>query len=443
MHRELIEALISWKNQPSRMPLLLRGARQVGKTYLASHFGKEHFSHLVEINFELQPHFANCFESLEPTKIVNAINTLIHQKIEPGKTLLFLDEIQECPRAIMALRYFKEQMPSLHVMGAGSLLEFAMKDEQFRMPVGRVQSLYLKPLSLIEYLKAAGYENLIEVLAGATPESGLDKVATYKLEELLHEYFILGGMPDVISHYLEHHDLPYCQIIQAALLNTYRNDFGKYASSAKHKYLQRLYEKTPGMVGQHFQYSKVDPNMQSRDLKSALENLVDAGLIYQIYASKASGLPLNAFISEKKFKLLFIDIGLVKATSLLDVELIKNKDLMLINRGVLVEQFVGQELLAYGPTYQAGQLFYWERAKPSSTAEVDYVINVEEHVVPIEVKSGKTGSLRSLQLFLDEKKLPFGVRLSLAPLSYKNRVLSVPLYMAHEVPRLVQWALGI
>ncbi len=359
------------------------------------------------------------------------------ESIIPGKTLLFLDEIQECPSAIMALRYFKEMMPELHVIAAGSLLEFKLNHDDFRMPVGRVQSLYLKPLSFQEFLIASGYDSMVEYLASVDFQSQINPAVLHKLQELLHQYFIIGGMPAAVKSFVENHDWRQCQIIQSSLLSSYYDDFAKYARTSKHRYLQRMLEQAPGMVGQHFRYASVDPDMQSRDLKQALSDLTYAGVIYKVHRTSASGNPLAAQIKENKFKLLFLDIGLVKASQMLDIELLQQKDLLLVDRGMLAEQFVGQELLAYGDPYLPKKLYYWEREKKGSEAEIDYVININDKILPIEVKAGKTGSLRSLQLFLTEKNQTIGLRFSMHPLSFDGRILSVPLYMVHEVKRLV------
>lgn len=438
MQRTIIQALIAWKNSPDRLPLLLRGARQIGKTYVVESFGQTYFSNLVTINFEWQREYLACFDSLEPEKILNAIKLISRAPIIPGQTLLFLDEIQECPQAIMALRYFKEKLPELHVIGAGSLLEFALSEEDFRMPVGRVLSLYMKPLSFKEFIVACGYEQLNEYLTTIDLTTKINTAVELQLQNLLHDYFVIGGMPAVIQSYITHRDLHQCQILQSGLLTTYRDDFAKYASTSKHRYLQRLIEETPRLIGQHFRYVNIDPQMQSRDLKQALEALIYAGIIYKVQQTTAAGLPLNIQLNEKKFKLLFLDIGLVKASQMLDMELLTQKDLLLINRGALAEQFVGQELLAYTDPYLPQNLYYWERDKKTSMAEVDYVINVGKYIIPIEVKAGKTGSLRSIQQFLAEKNQPLGVRVSMKTLSYENKILSVPLYLVHAIPRLVK-----
>jgi hypothetical protein len=438
LKRTLEQELIAWKNHPEHMPLLLRGARQVGKTFLVEEFGKNHFANMVTINFEHQPEYLPCFASLEPQAILSAIRLISHESIMPGKTLLFLDEIQECPQAIMALRYFKEKLPELHIIAAGSLLEFALSRQNFRMPVGRVISLYLKPLSFHEFLLALGYQELTEYLTTIDFKTKINPAVEQQLETLLHQYFSIGGMPAVVKQFAEYKDWRQCQIIQSALLNSYHDDFAKYAATPQHRYLQRLMEQAPGMVGQHFQYAKVDPHMQSRDLKVALDMLIKAGIIYKVHSTAANGLPLNAQINEKKFKLLFVDIGLVKASQMLDVELLQQKDLLLLTRGMLAEQYVGQELLAHTDPYLPQPLYYWEREKKTSEAEIDYIISVNDSIIPIEVKAGQTGSLRSLQLFLTEKKQPFGVRFSMKPLSFDKRILSVPLYMVQEVKRLVK-----
>jgi Predicted ATPase (AAA+ superfamily) len=440
MQRMIEYALKEWKNLAPRSPLLIRGARQVGKTFLINKFAQENFNSIITINFDLQPEYKRCFETLKPTEINNLITIMSRQTIMPGKTLLFLDEIQECPNAIMALRYYKELMPELHVIAAGSLLEFVLKEESFRMPVGRIHSLYLKPMTFKEFLMANGYNDLLEQLASATVHTVFNPVIIKLLEELLHIYFITGGMPEVVQSYVQNQDFSQVKIIQLSLLNTFRNDFGKYASVAKHKYLQRLFEKAPGLIAEHFKYSQIDPDMQARDLKSAIETLQYAGLIYQVWSSTATGLPLNALINAKKYKLLFLDLGLVKASSNLDIELMLNKDLMLVNKGNLAEQFVGQELLAQAPPYSAGELCYWARDAKGSNAEVDYVINVGDKIIPIEVKSGKTGTLKSLNYFLQNVSTnkPLGIKISMQPLGFSDNILSVPLYMLSELERLVK-----
>lgn len=438
MKRSIEEDLLTWKNRQTHVPLLVRGARQVGKSFVVEQFGREHFASCITANFEQKPFLNNCFEALEPQKIINSLEIALNTTITPGQTLLFLDEIQECPQAILALRYFKEQMPALHVIGAGSLLEFALNDEDFRMPVGRLQFLYLRPFSFLEFLEALGFHKLREHVEKIDLQHPVDPNADEQLMQLLREYLALGGMPAVVHEYLETKKLNFCQEIQTSLLATYRNDFGKYAKKVDHKNLQRLFERAPGLIAQWFKYSKVDPDVQPRDMRVALDKLEDAGLLRRIHATSASGIPLITNINPKKFKLLFLDVGLVKRAYQLDLSQIFEQDIMLLNRGMLAEQFVGQELLAYGDRHEAGDLFFWVREQAGSSAEVDYVITVNDQIIPLEVKSGAVGKLKSLKLFMQEKPSKLGIRVSQAPLAYSHNILSVPFYLISQIPRLVK-----
>ncbi len=441
MKRAIEKDLLNWKNHPRRMPLLLRGARQVGKSYVVEKFGKEHFENCVTINFELNPEYKNCFNTLNPINIINALELVTGEPIQPEKTLLFLDEIQECPQAIMALRYFKEKMASLHVIGAGSLLEFVLNDTDFKMPVGRVQFMYLRPLSFGEFLEAKELIKLKNYLDSVHLTDSIEEVVHQKLLSLIREYFALGGMPAVIAEYIASKSLLHCQEIQSAILASYRQDFGKYARRTPHEHLQTIFSKAPGLIGQWLKYTSLDPETAPATLKKALKKLCDAGLIILVYATSASGLPFISHMNEKKCKFLFLDIGLVKRACNLDLPLLFNEDLILINDGALAEQFVGQELMACMGKEEANGLFFWTREAKSSSAEVDYLVAVDSNIVPIEVKAGAVGSLRSLRIFLNEKKQsPFGVRISELPLSFTKEVITLPFYLIEQLPRMVKAA---
>ncbi len=437
MERTILNYLLKWKDQQDRLPLLLRGARQVGKTYIIDHFGQIHFQNVVKINFEQQREFIACFNTLYPEKILQLIYAISGQSVKPGSTLLFLDEIQECPQAIVALRYFYEQLPQLHVVAAGSLLEFTLNQPDFRMPVGRVQSYYLKPLSFREFLICCGKSSLVEYIQSITLHTGIDFVIHEQLLTHLKEYLVLGGMPAVIKNYLQEHDFAESQIRQSVILETYRNDFAKYAKNTDIKYLQAIFEKAPGMISKHFKYVDVDPHMHPRDLKRAINDLKNAGVLYTNHACSANGLPLITTMNEKKFKLLFLDVGLINSVTRLSAEILLGDNLMLLHQGAIVEQFVGQELLAYSQPFREEKLFYWEREKSGSSAEIDYVVAFDSKIIPVEVKAGATGRLRSIQLFLDEKKCDIGLRISQKTLGLSNRILSIPLYMISELERLL------
>ena len=438
MRRDIEKELILWKAQKEKYPLIIRGARQVGKSYLVETFGKTHFQNNVVVNLEFQPQLKDCFKSLDPSEIINKLQLLLGVQIKEDDTLLFLDEIQECPQAIMSLRYFKEKMPKLAVIAAGSLLEFVMRSPDFKMPVGRVQFLYLEPMSFSEYLDAAGNQNLREFISDVKLTDSIDDVIHKKLLELLRIYIIVGGMPAVLTEYLSSKDLMNCQRIQTALLQTYRSDFGKYAKISQHKYLQKVFDAAPRMAGQRIKYSNIDPDTRSRDLKNALSLLTLAGIVRPIYLTKALGLPLGAQINEQRFKLNFLDIGLMQNSCGLQGRLSIEEDFLQINAGSVAEQFVGQELAAYSDRHQQVGLYFWAREKRGSMAEVDYVINIGSDIFPVEVKSGKEGRLKSLRMFIEEKKSRLGIRFSQDKLSYYDKILSIPLYMIEQMPRLVE-----
>jgi len=439
MKRIIKKDLLKWKNHPGRMPLLLRGARQIGKTYIIEQFGKEYFESVLTINFEELKEVRKTFDGdLDPKLIIRDLSTRFRQPIIPGKTLVFFDEIQACPHALLSLRFFKEQMPELHVIGAGSLLEFILGDERYSFPVGRVEYFYMRPMSFMEFLMAKG-----ELLAhNSLQEAHLNDIgpATHAhLLRLVKEYFIVGGMPAAVAAFLKTGQFLDLDPIHQNLLNTYENDLGKYPRNAQQKFMRLLFENAPRLVAEHFKYSKIHPHAQSRDYLESLDILTRTGILHQVFANAASGIPLAAQKNEKKFKLLFLDIGLLPHSPL---SIIDAENITLVNQGKLAEQFVGQELIAYHKPYQRTSLYYWERPKKGSDAEVDYVIEVDVNIIPIEVKAGEVGSLRSLKQFMMEKKAPLGIRISQAPLSLERDVLSVPFYLIQEIPRLCREILG-
>ncbi len=437
MKRDIESELLLWKDKHNRKPLIILGARQVGKTSTIQNWATQHFNSVITINFEAEPKFKECFTDLDPQTIINKIGDIAMREIVVGESLLFLDEIQECPQAILALRYFKEKLPALHVIAAGSLLEFTLNSGEFRMPVGRVEILHLKPLSFKEFLTAIGHTRLRDFIEKTELNTEIPNVIHTELIKLMHQYTVLGGMPEVIKEYATSGNLVECQRIQTTTLITYRRDFGKYAKQTEHKYLQRVFEKIPSLIAQHFKYSKVDPDSRARDLRGALDMLTWANIVYPVYATVASGLPLIGTSNDKKFKVIFLDVGLAIRNGSIDLPWLFKEDLLLVNRGALAEQIVGQELVAYTWAVEEPRLYFWCREMPSSSAEVDYVTVIKGQIIPIEVKAGGTGRLKSLHLFLQEKNLPLGVRISELPLKLEKNILSVPLYLIGELPRLV------
>jgi predicted AAA+ superfamily ATPase len=435
--RNIDDLLVSWKSQDQRWPLLVRGARQVGKSYTITEFGEQEFQNLVKINFEQYPKYKACFDTLDPKQIIETISMLDKTGIKPGKTLLFLDEIQDCPKAITALRYFHEQMPGLHVIGAGSLLEFALSEETFRMPVGRVQYLYMKPFSFQEFLNAMGDNKLLEMIGNLNWEKTPNPVIHQHLLSLVKKYSIVGGMPRAVAEYVSSGNLGQCHQIQTIIIQTYRDDFGKYASKVKHKYLQKIFYAVPKMVGRKFKYSHVDDSIQSRELKEALELLEKAGVVYRVKQTSGEGLPLESNANERHFKTIFLDIGLMQNLCGLSSETLMVEDFIQVNAGEVAEQFVGQELLAYSDPFKESTLYYWLRESRSSNAEVDYLTPYRQHALPVEVKAGKTGALRSMHLFLEKYPAPVGIRISQVPLNNNLPIISIPFYAIKEIPQLI------
>ena len=433
MKRDIKQSLKKWKDDKRRRPLLVRGARQVGKSYTIIDFGKTYFDNLAVINFEQYPEYKKCFHNFNPNEILQNISILYKQEIIPGKTLLFFDEIQECPDAIVSLRYFYEQLPSLHVIGAGSLLEFTLKSKGIKVPVGRIQYIFMKPMSFGEFLDAIGEEKTRKIIQDFSPLHPVSEVAHNHLLTLIRKYTILGGMPGVLDEYIHSGNLEKCRQIQNAIIQTYRDDFGKYSGLIKHKYLVKIFNSVPVSVGNKFKYSHVDPDIQSRELKEAVRMLQMAGIIYVIRKTSGHALPFEVHANDKHFKTIFLDTGLMQNICGLAGEINFSKDIFSINKGAVAEQFAGQELLAYQDMYQYPQLFYWIREKKNSTAEIDYLINSGSDIIPVEIKAGKTGRLKSLHLFREKYKPRCALKISQDTFHKDDVIVSLPLYAIESI----------
>ena len=405
--------------------------------------GGRAFKNAVTVNFEERPEFCRCFSDFDPKAILDRLSILARDSIRPGETLLFLDEIQECPRAIGALRYFEEKLPELHVIGAGSLIEFALRREDFRMPVGRVQSLFMFPMTFEEFLLAAGEEKLLDYMRAVDLKTGLEPVFSSRLEQLFRQFFLVGGMPRVVDAFGKNVAMDELQRLQAGLVRSYSDDFAKYASTARHKYLREVYASAPRMVGRRYKYAHVAPDVESKFLKEAVGLLCDAGLIYKICHSSGAGVPLLASANERKFKISFVDVGLMQNALNIQQAFVLEDAVMQINAGSIAEQVVAQELLAHEDPFVDKKLHFCARESRGSNAEVDYLIEIEGTPFPVEVKSGARGSLKSMRLFLDEyPKTPVGIRYSMHELSYFDEILSIPLTMIGQTKRLVRSCIG-
>ncbi len=427
MKRFIDYELKKWKESKRRKPLIIRGARQVGKTYSVKQFGKHYFDSIVHVDLERNPGWHRVFEEdLHAKRICADLEILLKRKILPGKTLLFIDEIQTCPRAIMALRYFCEDLPGLHVVAAGSLLEFAMKVISF--PVGRIQFLHLHPLCFAEYLHATGNEEAMNIVLGS-PGKVSQTIHEFMCKEL-RRYFFIGGMPECVKAYVESESMQEAFEVQAEICDTYRLDFAKYKPVSDKDCLNTVLTTISQNVGNQIKYSNLGNSYSNPTLKKAFNLLRMANVIRKISSVDPSGLPLGATASEKIFKAVLVDIGLMRYLTGMPVDVEYGKaDLLSIYNGAIAEQFVGQEMVLS----QKEDLYYWSRRAKSSSAEVDYVAVINGKICPVEVKSGLSGRLKSLHLFLQTyKNSPKGIVLSTRPyaeLPEKN-IVFVPLYFA-------------
>lgn len=434
MKRMISADLDEWRHSDLRKPLILRGARQVGKTHCVRQLG-EKYAHFVEINLERGPEAAAIFQAdLDPKRILRELSLLLNEPIVPGKTLLFLDEIQGAPAAITALRYFYEEMPDLHVIAAGSLLDFAI--ESVGVPVGRVSFMYLYSLTFMEFLVAMGHTLLVKVILEDNLET-ISDVIHQRLLDLLGVYMAIGGMPEAVKQWRDTEDPLRIVEIHETLIQAYVQDFQKYAKQHQVKYVDTLFQKVPQLLGQRFKYSNVSTDYRKRELAPALALLEKARVIHSVTHSDGQGIPLGARVESEIFKCLFLDVGLAQSIMGLNSKdwfLSPNKTF--VNKGALVEAFVGQELLAYGGSAVTPSLHYWHRMARGSSAEIDYLITHKNEVIPIEVKSGSGGQLKSLHLFLQSHpQTKQGVRFSPQPFSTHENIVSLPLY---AVPRFLE-----
>jgi len=454
MYRFASEYLKKWKSSKRRKPLVIRGARQVGKTYLVRSFAGEYFDRLLEINFEQEPDIALLFSSNKPHKIIQLLELQFNIPISDGKTLIFLDEIQAAAEVLGSLRYFYEEIPEQYIIAAGSLLEFAFEEPSFSMPVGRIEYLYLGPMQFEEFLLASGKDNLVSFFTDFNYQDNIPNPLHFQLIELMRTFFVTGGMPEPVLTYLESGSWKECESVKHALFRTFQDDFNKYGRRVKNQRLQLLFKKIPLVVGNKFKYVNIDRHERAGDLAKALNLLCLAHLVYKVHHSSCTGIPIGATADPRKFKPIFLDVGIMSTAcglNLLDYE--KVEDVMLINAGSICEQYIGQHLLFSQQFFKEPELHYWVREKKGSSAEVDYVIAEGPCIVPIEVKAGKSGTLKSLQIFIQEKRPSMCVRFNSKPPSFFKglttlpdrqntafRLLSIPLYMAGQARRLIAQA---
>ena len=436
--RHIDRYLEEWKIGFNRKPLLVRGARQVGKSSAIRNLGKS-FKYFVEVNLEQQKDVKTLFgENLDVKKLCSQLSAIYNTPIIPGETLLFIDEIQESQRAISSLRYFYEDYPELHVVAAGSLLEFTL-NELPSFGVGRIRSIYMYPFSFDEFLEAQGLGMQVNYKRDeADCEHPLPLPLHEEMISQLRSYYLVGGMPEAVRVWVQTSSYAECAIVHNDILDTYQDDFKKYKTRVSPLLLSQALKSVALQAGTKFVYGQVSDGAESGPVKEALSLLMLAGLITPVIHTAANGLPLGAEVNPKFRKFLFLDIGLMQ--SLLGIQpadILVAKEMDFINKGGLSEMFAGLELVKYGDYLKKAELYYWQRMERNAQAEVDYVISRKGKIYPVEVKANYSGSMQSMYKFIELKNCDYGIRTSLEPFSTYEKVKVIPLYALSS--KVITW----
>lgn len=405
----------------------------MGKTFSMRVLGKS-FKYFLEVNFEEDRAVRAIFkESLNPHYLSEKLSAYFSVPIVPGQTLLFFDEIQACPDALSSLRFFHEKMPDLHVAAAGSLLELVLS----KLPsygVGRIQSLFMYPMSFDEYLDALGEQVLIDM----KNRENVDQLFHNKLIDYLKVFYLIGGLPEIVAEYVKSRDILSCQQKLGDLVESFRDDFVKYKNRANVQILDEVFRSIALQSGHKFKYSNVEKAYDHRTIKQALDLLVQSGLAYKVYHTAGHGVPLGSEIKSNRFKVILCDTGIhFRILGLSNADVLVAQDVDMINKGSIAEVFVGNEIIKSMDSRMRTQLFYWHNENKGTSSEIDYLVQSDREILPIEVKSGKTGKMKSMREFLKQHTSEFGVRLSLESFSKYENILVVPLYSANQVGRVV------
>jgi predicted AAA+ superfamily ATPase len=445
---------MTWLHSKGRKPLVIRGARQVGKTWIVRNLAEAQKLQLIELNFEKRPELESFFSSNDPNEILLHVGSSMGIKIEPSKTVLFLDEIQAAPHLLEKLRWFAEEMPALAVIAAGSLLDFALEKHTFSMPVGRISYLYLEPLSFEEFLDATGQHELSSYLQTYDWKLKIPEALHSQLIKLTKEYLIVGGMPAAVTSWSAEKTPEAVSQIHFDLLATYRDDFAKYRGRIAIEYLEDIMNSVPRQLGKKFIYKEANAEVTIAPLKQALDLLAKARICHRVAATSAGGLPLGAEVNEKFSKVILVDCGLCSAALGLSLHQLRDlSEIAMINSRGMAEQLVGQILRTITPPYVPPALYYWQREKKGAEAEVNYILQHESQIIPIEVKAGTTGTLKSLHQFMQEKKKKIAIRInsdtpSKTQVDVKDSLghsiqytlLSLPFYLTGQLHRLIKSA---
>ena len=429
IERPIDALLLEWKNSAVRKPLLLRGARQVGKSWAVEHLG-ETFDYFIEVNFEKRPDMLDVFQKIHDVhELAATLGMYYNTPVIPDRTLLFLDEIQKSADAIQSLWSFKEDYKELHVVAAGSLLEFALQDLP-SFGVGRIRSLFVYPFSFDEFLVAEGKADWVKAKQEANTEKPLLTPLYNDLVQHFRTFLMVGGMPASVATWVTTHDYSQCQAELDDIQLTYYDDFPKYAKKVDPTLLRNTLQSVVMQIGDKFTYSEVDGGYRADDVKKALKLLCDAGIIKRVSYTSGNGLPLGAEVNDKFRKYIYLDSGLLLRILDLDFggarqlteRIIAGTSEDLVNKGGLAEMVLGWELVKYNNPRMQHDLFYWENTAEGTRSEVDYIIARDLKVLPIECKAGTSGKMKSMYEFMHQKHLAEAIRCSLENFSELERI---------------------
>ena len=434
MYRKKIDDLIKWKNSNTRKPLILRGARQVGKTWLMKEFGKNYYEKCAYINFDDNSRMEELFSGdFDIDRIIQGLKIESNVNIEPENTLIIFDEVQETPKALTALKYFYEKANQYHIIAAGSLLGVAMH-EGTSFPVGKVDFLDLYPLSFYEFLQALGEEQLVELIQ--KNDFQLITVFADKLKQYLKQYFYIGGMPEVVASYIENKDFNEVRRKQEILLQAYEQDFSKHAPNSVVPRIRQLWNNIPIQLAKEnkkFIYGLIKEGARAREYELALSWLIDCGLVYQINRVNDCKVPLSAYQDFSAFKLYLLDVGLLCAMSKIDATtILEGNEIFVEFKGALTEQFVLTELKS-NTTFP---IFYWSAEK--GMAELDYLVQIGRYNVPIEVKSSENLQAKSLKVFAQKYNTKINVRTSMSDYKVEDWLINIPLYLIGNIENIIK-----
>jgi uncharacterized protein len=425
MERLIYSELKKWKNDPKRKPLLLQGARQIGKTFIINQFGKSEYENYIRLNFEEDENLKHIFNStLDPFQIINQLGLYLNKKIEPENTLLFFDEVQVLPKAITSLKYFYENAPQFHIIAAGSLLGVSMR-KSTGFPVGKVNFLTMFPMSFLEYLMAMNENLLIDELLNIKDFTAFSEILHEKMLNLMKMYLFLGGMPEVVQQYIDNQDIVAVRKIQNEILQSYQKDFSKYAEPKEAIKIAEIWRSIPYQLAKEnskFLYSEVKKKARSSHFEQTIDWLKNAGLIHIVNELRAAKLPLGGYADLGKFKLYLLDTGLLGAMLGLTPEIIlRPDDLYKEYNGAFIENYACLELVKL----LQSEVFYWTSG---NEAEVDFVLQYNNDIVPIEVKSGSNKNTQSLRVFESKNKTKYLFRTSPRNLVKSEKFINLPLY---------------